>query len=93
MLFGNPCFFVIYLHCFLVFFNIKKATVCDHKSTLPPDSPENRLLDLRAAVVLQTHQRTEVAASFRQKLAKPSPLEPNQVARLSQKVEGDSLLP
>ena len=71
----------------------RKATVCDHKSTLPPDSPENRLLDLRAAVVLQTHQRTEVAASFRQKLAKPSPLEPNQVARLSLKVEGDSLLP
>ena len=39
--------------------------------------------------MLHTHQRTEVAASFRQKLAKPGPLEPNQVARLSQKVEGD----
>ena len=25
----------------------RKSTVCDHKSTLPPDSPENRLLDLR----------------------------------------------
>ena len=43
--------------------------------------------------MLQTHQRTEVAASFRQKLAKLGPLEPNQVARLSQKVEGDGLLP
>ena len=43
--------------------------------------------------MLQTHQRTEVAASFRQKLAKPGPLEPNQVARLSQKVEGEGLLP
>jgi hypothetical protein len=48
---------------------------------------------LEAATVLQTHQRTEVAASFRQKLAKPGPLEPNQMARLSQKVEGDGLLP
>ena len=43
--------------------------------------------------MLQTHQRTEVAASFRQELAKPGPPEPNQVARLSQKVEGDGLLP
>ena len=43
-------------------------------------------------MVLQTHQRTEVAASFRQELAKPGPLKPNQVARLSQKVEGDGLL-
>ncbi len=25
----------------------RKSTFCDHKSTLPPDSPENRLLDLR----------------------------------------------
>ena len=25
----------------------RKSTVCDHKSTLPLDSPENRLLDLR----------------------------------------------
>jgi len=25
----------------------RKSTVCDHKTTLPPDSPENRLLDLR----------------------------------------------
>ena len=25
----------------------RKSTACDHKSTLPPDSPENRLLDLR----------------------------------------------
>ena len=48
---------------------------------------------LEAAVVLQTHQRPEVAASFRQELAKPSPREPNQVARLSQKVEGDGSLP
>ena len=43
--------------------------------------------------MLQTHQRTEVAASFRQELAKPSPLEPNQVARVSQKVEGDMSYP
>ena len=25
----------------------RKSSVCDHKSTLPPDSSENRLLDLR----------------------------------------------
>ena len=49
--------------------------------------------ELEAATVLQTHQRTEVAASFRQKLAKLGALEPIQVARLSQKVEGDVLLP
>ena len=49
--------------------------------------------ELEAATVLQTHHRTEVASSFRQELAKPGPLEPNQVARLSQKVEGDVLLP
>ena len=71
----------------------RKSTVCDHKSTLPPDSPGEPTAGLEAATVLQTHQRPEVAASFRQELAKPSPLEPNQVARLSQKVEGDVLLP
>ena len=48
---------------------------------------------MEAATVLQTHQRTEVAATIRHKLAKPGPLEPNQVARLSQKVEGDGWLP
>ena len=60
---------------------------------LPLDSLGEPTAGLEAATVLQTHQRTEVAASFRQKLAKPGPLEPNQVARLSQKVEGDGLLP
>ncbi|DBA94500.1 TPA: hypothetical protein ACH3X1_002091 [Trebouxia sp. C0004] len=25
----------------------RESTFCDHKSILPPDSPENRLLDLR----------------------------------------------
>ncbi len=43
--------------------------------------------------MLQTYQGTEVAATLRQKLAKPGPFEPNQVAGLSQKVEGDILLP
>ena len=49
--------------------------------------------ELEAATELQTHQRTEVAAAVRSKLAKPGALEPNQVARLSQKVEGDILMP
>ena len=56
---------------------------------LRKDSLEQRLLELSQQVVLQTHQRTEVAAIVRQKLAKPGPIEPNQVVRLSQKVEGD----
>ena len=43
--------------------------------------------------MLQTHQRTEVAAPIRQKLAKPGPFEPNQVVRLPQKVEGETCYP
>ena len=53
----------------------RKSTLCDHKNTLllRKDSLEKPLLQ----AVLQTHQRTEVAATIQQKLGKPGPWEQN----------------
>jgi len=73
----------------------RESTFCDHKSYSAAAEGLTRAttVGIDLATVLQTHQRTEVAATIRQKLAKPGPFEPNQVVRLPQKVEGEICYP